>query len=300
MINCNPGNAQIKLLPDGKIGIGTTTPTKDVEFRIGNIMKIGFIPFQYPPSSLIIDRQYADTRFYPEISHKGFLGLTTNFWYYIYADKLWYVNPPAQYSDIKFKKNVSDLENSLEKILSLKGVKYDLDLAAFGNTGPKPENTRKEYGLIAQDVLNVIPDIVEKDSLGYAINYTSLIPVLIEALKEQQRQIEELELNVKMNAGSEKSGLAPAAANTGSYLAQNRPNPFTENTIIEYTLTPEVKDAAIYIYDLQGKQIKSFKLPDAEFGSVTVNGSELQPGIYHYSLITDGEVVGIEKMILTQ
>ena len=45
--------------------------------------------------------------------------------------------------------------------------------------------------------------------------------------------------------------------------------------------------------------MKSIRITGREQGQVTIQGSELRPGIYNYSLIADGEVIGIEKMILT-
>ena len=54
-----------------------------------------------------------------------------------------------------------------------------------------------------------------------------------------------------------------------------------------------------YVYDLQGKQIKSINVTERELGTIVIKGSELQPGIYYYSLIADGNIVGTEKMILT-
>ncbi len=81
---------------------------------------------------------------------------------------------------------------------------------------------------------------------------------------------------------------------------KNRPNPFTENTTIEYFLPSTVQKAMLYIYDLQGKQIKSINLANREHGYVTIFGNELQPGMYHYTLISDGNVIGTEKMILTE
>jgi trimeric autotransporter adhesin len=57
--------------------------------------------------------------------------------------------------------------------------------------------------------------------------------------------------------------------------------------------------AVIYVYDIQGKQIKSINLTGREQGTIIIHGSELLPGIYYYSLIADGKVIGTEKMILT-
>ena len=50
-----------------------------------------------------------------------------------------------------------------------------------------------QYGLVAQQVREVLPDIVDEDASGYlSVNYQSVIPVLVEALKEQQTQNEAL------------------------------------------------------------------------------------------------------------
>jgi hypothetical protein len=50
---------------------------------------------------------------------------------------------------------------------------------------------------------------------------------------------------------------------------------------------------------LQGKQLRSFPLAERGKGQIIIYGSELQPGIYNYSLVADGKLVGIEKMVLT-
>lgn len=85
-------------------------------------------------------------------------------------------------SDIKLKKNIAPIEDSLNKILSLEGKTYEW----------KDETkTGKQYGLIAQDVEKIIPELVNQGETKY-LNYTGIIPVLIEAIKDQQQQINEL------------------------------------------------------------------------------------------------------------
>jgi len=98
-------------------------------------------------------------------------------------------------SDIRFKKNITPLENSLEKIKKLQGVKYEWN--EFVNS------VRDGYklnvpiiGLIAQDVEKIVPEVVDLWKLSEdcqdarSIDYPRLIPVLIEAIKEQQTIIE--------------------------------------------------------------------------------------------------------------
>jgi myo-inositol-hexaphosphate 3-phosphohydrolase len=123
---------------------------------------------------------------------------------------------------------------------------------------------------------------------------------LVEALKEQNSRINYLENKIKdsqlKKASSDEFN---EMATSDAMLKQNRPNPFSENTEIEFYLPSTVQKAMLNIYDLQGKQVKSMNIAEREYGNAVIYGSELQPGMYHYSLIADGEVIGVEKMILT-
>jgi hypothetical protein len=59
------------------------------------------------------------------------------------------------------------------------------------------------------------------------------------------------------------------------------------------------KNANLYIYDLQGKQIKNEMIFERGEGELIIKGSTLIPGMYHYTLITDNKVVDTKTMILT-
>lgn len=82
-------------------------------------------------------------------------------------------------------------------------------------------------------------------------------------------------------------------------LAQNAPNPFSQNTTIGYYIPSNVVNAVIYIYNLQGAQINSFPISDRGNGSIVISGNSLAAGMYIYSLITDGTLIDTKKMILT-
>jgi hypothetical protein len=85
-------------------------------------------------------------------------------------------------SDIKLKANIKPLENSLQKVMNLRGVEYD-----------RIDYEKHQIGMIAQEVEKVIPDLVHENSEGTKVlEYTHLTAVLVEAIKEQQKQIEEL------------------------------------------------------------------------------------------------------------
>ena len=85
-------------------------------------------------------------------------------------------------SDKRWKKNITPLKDSLNKVLSLQGVNYDWRVEEF----PSMNFTAgKQVGVIAQEVEQIIPEIVNTESAGYkAVAYDKITAVLIEALKE--------------------------------------------------------------------------------------------------------------------
>jgi hypothetical protein len=88
-------------------------------------------------------------------------------------------------SDARLKSNIITLGNTLSKVLLLDGKTYSL------NSG---DNTTK-IGLLAQEVMELFPELVTKsnDKQGtLSVNYQGLIPILLNAIKEQQIQIQKL------------------------------------------------------------------------------------------------------------
>lgn len=84
-------------------------------------------------------------------------------------------------SDQRIKEKITPLENSLEKISSIKGYKYNLK-----------NKTEPQIGLLAQEVEKIYPEAVETKLDGTkGVRYSMLIPVLVDALKEQQKIIQE-------------------------------------------------------------------------------------------------------------
>ena len=93
-------------------------------------------------------------------------------------------------SDIRLKENIVQLTEILEKLQDVRGVKFNWRTAEFPDRG-LPEG--REIGFIAQEVEKVFPELVSTDSDGYkALSYGRLTAILLEAIKEQQVQIDEL------------------------------------------------------------------------------------------------------------
>ncbi|MBI5055172.1 MAG: tail fiber domain-containing protein [Nitrospirae bacterium] len=94
-------------------------------------------------------------------------------------------------SDGRFKKDIGEIDNPLGKILMVKGVSYNWKTSEYKDKG---FDKGRHYGVIAQEVEKVFPETVKEGSDGSkGVAYTELIPVLIEAIKEQQKIIESQE-----------------------------------------------------------------------------------------------------------
>ena len=171
---------------------------------------------------------------------------------------------------------------------------------SYFDSEPYPE---RRFGLIAQELEQVFPNLIAEDENGFkSIDYIGLIPVMIEALKDQQNQINNLTEQIKSLTGSELKSASLAnsmdldIAETAT-LGQNIPNPFDERTIIKYFI-PEIKSyATINVYDLQGSQVKSFKISQTGNGEIIIPSSELGPGMYIFNLIVDDYEVDSKRMV---
>lgn len=91
-------------------------------------------------------------------------------------------------SDIRYKKNIQSITDAINKVMRLNGVIYNLRVDEFPQMG---FDSKEQIGLIAQEVEKVLPNVVVTGSNGYrGVDYAKLVPLLIEAIKEQQTQID--------------------------------------------------------------------------------------------------------------
>ena len=94
-------------------------------------------------------------------------------------------------SDYRLKKNIEPIPNALDKVLHMDGVNFEWKSKNEGNDH-FAGGTGKRIGLIAQDVEKVVPEVVFQKDGYYGMNYTPIVALLVEAIKEQQPQIDEL------------------------------------------------------------------------------------------------------------
>jgi hypothetical protein len=103
-------------------------------------------------------------------------------------------------SDIRWKKEITPIINAKTKVLSLQGVNYQWNNTAMREQGA--DNTT-QMGFIAQEVEKVVPEVVTTDSDGYkSVEYSKLVALLVEALKEMENENKELKTQVEKLASS--------------------------------------------------------------------------------------------------
>lgn len=230
-------------------------------------------------------------------------------------------------SDSRLKTNVESFDDEngvLEKVQNLNVVSYNyvnnrnsqesIDLltgeasantstSAIANNG---ENSRKHYGLLAQELQRIYPELVHKGQDGYlGINYVELVPILIRSIQELKAELDEVKGNSsRMEARSaslEDETITNILSSTvhRNVLYQNTPNPFKERTTIRFNLAENAQNSSICIFDMTGKMLKKFPI-SSDMESVSVGGYELGEGMFLYSLIVNGQVIDTKRMVISK
>lgn len=118
------------------------------------------------------------------------------------------VNTTNYYSDVRFKKNITPIQNGLSSLLLLKPYQYTFDQSfnKYPNNDSLSVNVLKDdlgsynfdnklhFGFSAQEIQVLYPHLVSVDDKGYlSVNYVEFIPLLIKALQEQNAKVQDLE-----------------------------------------------------------------------------------------------------------
>jgi hypothetical protein len=98
-------------------------------------------------------------------------------------------------SDARLKENINPLSNALNKLLQVNGVEFDWTEEYINKRGGEDGYfvRKHDVGIIAQEIKEVLPEVVAEREDGYlAVRYEKIVPLLIEAIKELQAEIAEL------------------------------------------------------------------------------------------------------------
>lgn len=235
-------------------------------------------------------------------------------------------------SDERLKKNVSPLDNSLDKL-------KEIDFVEFRYNGlAKTSTDKKHYGVLAQQVGEILPNTVstvsrqmhssDKEKTDFLMfNPNDLIYTGLDAIKELaeinderhkellynlenerekneilEKRVDNLENKLEQLIallGENKPTSTPRIITEGR-LYPNVPNPLSESTLIEYELPQNAMDAFILIQDMNGRILKEISLSsNIKSGTVKFNAAQvgLSNGIYSYVLLINGQAVDSQKMV---
>ena len=204
-------------------------------------------------------------------------------------------------SDLRQKENIQKIEPSFaDNIQLLNPVSYTFRQdSAWKNDIDAKELQGIHYGLIAQEVQKIYPELVYERGGKLSINYLELIPLLIMKVQELSAEVEELKASPKAKTLSSKKSTSNEET-IEAILYQNNPNPFSTDTRIEYQLPQTTQSATLYIYNMNGLQVAEYPILTFGNGYVSVSAGALDAGMYLYSLVADGQVIDTKRMILTK
>jgi Chaperone of endosialidase len=222
-------------------------------------------------------------------------------------------------SDQRLKKAIAPIADPLKKVLNLKGRSYIFK-------GQNDDQETPTFGFVAQEVEGVVPEltVTAEDSARYkAVNYDGVVAILVEAMKEQQCQIDALTTwarQVSQTLGiplplcdvavpvsptsidgtkAQPVPVTEAKENANTRILQNRPNPSDGNTDIYYEFNDN-GTAQLTIVDLQGRVRKTYNSLAKGLNKISLRGGELEAGTYIYSILVNGKPIDTKRMVIVR
>jgi len=268
-----------------------------------------------------------------------------------------FFHPQEGYNKVRFKQSILSSDSTLKTEITplgnatsiLKQIKtysyyFKSDSIYVTSTFDGVETNyidlrKKEYGVLAQEVKEILPSLVDTCNEEMFVNYNAFIAILIKGFNEQQALIEQqqtkieilqntvvaqekdiIELKTLQKTMVELQDMVANCCNKSkngsiqmpngvkhtqpvqekAILYQNTPNPFSSNTEITCSLPVNTQQAVIYIYNMEGAELKAYPLTQTGFNTITLLGSELSAGMYLYTLVVDNEIIDTKRMILTK
>ncbi len=194
----------------GNVGVGIATPT--YKFDVSGDVQIRPIN---SVSSWTYSNSGGEPQFRPEINNYGFVGDATKRVYQGHFTNLTVYGLFSNTSDRRIKENIQPITSALEKVLQLKGKRYDYTKGYMFGDAEYPEEKalelekmrKNKIGFIAQELEEVLPELVKTDPETdlKSVDYLGVIPILVESIKEQQTMIDDLQ--TELNRSQSQQGL---------------------------------------------------------------------------------------------
>ena len=299
-------NAQIKVVNNGRVGIGTNSVATNEKVVINSGLS----------RALLLQTNHAVDWFQSSAAHVNRANTTSWVVRYGGADRFFvhgtgyiYANGAYYGSDLRLKEDIADLQTPLKSVLSLRGVSFMLKLdnevyeksISEGNQIEKP---KRSIGFIADEVEEVVPELVKVMPDGTkALAYHLITALNVEAIKEQQGIIESMKLEIADLKEQLKAISIDPSSSTSSknVLYQNKPNPFDETTLIEYEINEtNFLSGSILVFDMNGSLLKNYPIEESGKNSLSINAGELNAGMYIYTLVVNDREIQTKRMILSQ
>lgn len=279
----NYNSTKMLMKANGYLGIGTTNPTAQLHTT-------GTVRFQNLGSSssnyfLVVDSNGNIRRRY--VSNIGGGGPC-----------LCPFLKSAPNSDAKFKKDIKDIDNPISKVLQLTGREYNWNTSEYKSMN---FDNKLQLGFIAEEVQKAVPELVDVDEKGnHSLSYAGMIPLLVEAVKEQQNQIVLLQNKISDLESNRNDNMGIDNLNSNkTTFSSNYPNPFDSKTKVDFFIESNIKRARLVIYDLNGNTVKTMNVNERGVkANLSIDKQNLKSGIYFYTLIADDIVIGTKKMLV--
>ena len=196
-------------------------------------------------------------------------------------------------SDPELMSDINDLDSKrgYQGIMALAPLEYVIRQEETSTATPA-------FGLLADEVEQVYPELVREDSLGNKqVDYAGLIPLLIQTVQHLSAEVGVLQQtleNVRANiAANNTSGMAEEG-----FFDQEACVSVDGSCEITYSLPETTQVAMLYIYGISGKMVGSYSLDGRGNGKLVVDTSRFGKGSYIYTLIADGRSVASRQMIV--
>lgn len=214
--------------------------------------------------------------------------------------ELFCANSTINTSDINAKTNIQDLKYGINDVMKLRPVTYNW----------KENDNGTRIGFIAQELEQVIGEVVVNEEGKYGVRYTEIIPVLVSGIKQQQeiittqnqridqleKEMEEIKALLKNQGGAQPSQQSPAS--TGSMNVV--PNPTYGKTTVNYTIGGDYANASVIVYNELGQKMGEYTITQKGNGSVEVDATSFAGGAYFCKLVVDENIREVKKFIVSK